>query len=104
MVVLKFGGTSVGSAERMREVVNLIDSKEPKVVVLSAMSGTTNALVAIVEITTNVVESMRAGSKGLRSPKFVHHPLTFYYLNMKFGCRNPQFARYRRKVQVLTKG
>tara|TARA_B100000809_G_scaffold263083_1_gene315519 strand:- start:2049 stop:3356 length:1308 start_codon:yes stop_codon:yes gene_type:complete len=50
MKVLKFGGTSVGSAERMREVVNLIDSKEPKIIVLSAMSGTTNALSAIVDL------------------------------------------------------
>lgn len=50
MKVLKFGGTSVGSAERMREVVNLIDSKEPKIIVLSAMSGTTNWLSAIVDL------------------------------------------------------
>jgi aspartate kinase len=47
MVVLKFGGTSVGSAERMKNLVNLIHSPAPKIVVLSAMSGTTNALVEI---------------------------------------------------------
>ncbi|MDR2413371.1 MAG: aspartate kinase [Odoribacteraceae bacterium] len=46
--VLKFGGTSVGSAQRVREVAGLISRDgEPKVVVLSAMSGTTNALVEI---------------------------------------------------------
>ena len=50
MKVLKFGGTSVGSAERMRKVVSLIDDKEPKMIVLSAMSGTTNALSAIVDL------------------------------------------------------
>ena len=50
MRVLKFGGTSLGSATRMREVVNLIDSKEPKMIVLSAMSGTTNALSVIVDL------------------------------------------------------
>jgi aspartate kinase len=44
MIVLKFGGTSVGSAERMHALVNLINSKEKKIVVLSAMSGTTNNL------------------------------------------------------------
>ena len=47
MKVLKFGGTSVGSAERMKALVALIGSPEPKIVVLSAMSGTTNALVEI---------------------------------------------------------
>jgi aspartate kinase len=47
MKVLKFGGTSVGSAERMKTLVSLISNNEPKIVVLSAMSGTTNALVDI---------------------------------------------------------
>ena len=47
MKVLKFGGTSVGSAERMKQLVSLIANGEPKIVVLSAMSGTTNSLVEI---------------------------------------------------------
>ncbi len=48
MKVLKFGGTSVGSAERMKEVAKLVcDDGTQKIVVLSAMSGTTNALVEI---------------------------------------------------------
>jgi aspartate kinase len=47
MLVLKFGGTSVGSAQRIKEVVGLINNSEKKVVVLSAMSGTTNNLVEI---------------------------------------------------------
>lgn len=47
MKVLKFGGTSVGSAERIRNVANLISDNQPKIVVLSAMSGTTNTLVEI---------------------------------------------------------
>jgi aspartate kinase len=49
MKVLKFGGTSVGSAERMKAVADLIHDGEPKIVVLSAMSGTTNQLVQIAE-------------------------------------------------------
>lgn len=45
---MKFGGTSVGSAERMKNVASLItESGEPNFVVLSAMSGTTNSLVEI---------------------------------------------------------
>lgn len=47
MKVLKFGGTSVGSAERMKSVAKLITDGEKKIVVLSAMSGTTNSLVEI---------------------------------------------------------
>lgn len=48
MKVMKFGGTSVGKPQRMHEVAKLVTSdNEPKIVVLSAVSGTTNALVEI---------------------------------------------------------
>ena len=48
MKVMKFGGTSVGSPERIKHVAELItESGEPTFVVLSAMSGTTNTLVEI---------------------------------------------------------
>ena len=47
MKVLKFGGTSVGTPQRMKDVVKLITDGEQKIVVLSAMSGTTNSLVEI---------------------------------------------------------
>ncbi|WP_291855612.1 aspartate kinase [Marinilabilia sp.] len=47
MKVLKFGGTSVGSAQRMREVADLVTGSDRKIVVLSAMSGTTNSLIEI---------------------------------------------------------
>ena len=48
MKVMKFGGTSVGSPSRMKEVVNLVTkSGEPVFIVLSAMSGTTNSLIEI---------------------------------------------------------
>jgi aspartate kinase len=50
MQVLKFGGTSVGSPERMRRVGELIDDGQPKIVVLSAVSGTTNKLVELGEL------------------------------------------------------
>ena len=50
MKVMKFGGTSVGSPDRMKEVTNLVTkSGEPVFVVLSAMSGTTNSLVEIAD-------------------------------------------------------
>lgn len=48
MKVLKFGGTSVGSAERMKQVAEIITAQGgKKIVVLSAMSGTTNKLVEL---------------------------------------------------------
>ena len=48
MKVMKFGGTSVGTPARMKEVTKLVTkSGEPVFVVLSAMSGTTNSLVEI---------------------------------------------------------
>lgn len=49
MKVLKFGGTSVGSAQRIKNVARLVSERGRNVVVLSAMSGTTNALVEIGE-------------------------------------------------------
>jgi aspartate kinase len=46
MLVLKFGGTSVGKPERMRKIADLLlETPGKKIVVLSALSGTTNALV-----------------------------------------------------------
>lgn len=47
MKVLKFGGTSVGSPERMKKLLDIIDPFQSQIVVLSAVSGTTNSLVEI---------------------------------------------------------
>ena len=54
MKIMKFGGTSVGKPERMFQVCDLITrDEESKIVVLSALSGTTNALVAIGDAMAN---------------------------------------------------
>ncbi|HWA33502.1 MAG TPA: aspartate kinase, partial [Cyclobacteriaceae bacterium] len=51
MLVLKFGGTSVGKPERLKKIANLVLSTPgKKIVVLSALSGTTNTLVKIGEL------------------------------------------------------
>jgi len=47
MKVLKFGGTSVGTIENMNAVMKIVADGEKKIIVLSAMSGTTNDLVEI---------------------------------------------------------
>lgn len=60
MKVMKFGGTSVGKPERMRQIAELITAdKEPVVVVLSALSGTTNTLV---EISNRLAASDKQGA------------------------------------------
>jgi aspartate kinase len=59
MKIMKFGGTSVGRPERMRQVSELITQQsEPVITVLSALSGTTNALVTI-------GDAMAAGDREL---------------------------------------
>ena len=50
MLVYKFGGTSVGSVVNMNHVKEIINTPGKKIVVLSAMSGTTNNLVEISEL------------------------------------------------------
>lgn len=61
MKILKFGGTSVGSAERMKKVAGLVLGRgRGNVVVLSAMSGTTNSLFQIVDYYS------KADSKGAK--------------------------------------
>ncbi len=47
MKIMKFGGTSVGNPERMKALIPLINDGGKKIVVLSAMAGTTNSLVEI---------------------------------------------------------
>jgi aspartate kinase len=49
MKVMKFGGTSLGTPERIASVGKLVNLDEPLIVVLSAMSGTTNSLVEIAD-------------------------------------------------------
>lgn len=54
MKVMKFGGTSVGKPERMAEIRKLITKEdEPKIIVLSALSGTTNSLTEISHFLAN---------------------------------------------------
>ena len=61
MKIMKFGGTSVGKPERMQQVAKLIvQDEESKIVVLSALSGTTNALV---EISNALSQADKSGAR-----------------------------------------
>lgn len=75
MKIMKFGGTSVGRPERMHQVKDLVTTgDEPVIVVLSALSGTTNALVGI-------GEALAAADKTLAKERIdaLHaHYLVFY--------------------------
>ena len=70
MKVLKFGGTSVGSAQRMKDVAKLITDGEQKIVVLSAMSGTTNTLV---EISDYLYKKNPEGANDRLEAKYKQH-------------------------------
>ncbi|QHS60609.1 aspartate kinase [Chitinophaga agri] len=74
MKILKFGGTSVGKPERMHAVASLVTADTaPKIVVLSALSGTTNALV---EIGQSLSEGKKEQAKG-QIDKLEAHYRTF---------------------------
>lgn len=68
MKIMKFGGTSVGNPDRMRSIIPLITGEENVIVVLSALSGTTNSLVEISELLyTGKTEEAGQKNEALRS-------------------------------------
>ena len=78
MKVMKFGGTSVGSAERMKNVSRLIVEPRPNLVVLSAMSGTTNSLVEISGYLYSRNPSGALETIGLLQKKYMRHVAELY--------------------------
>ena len=83
MQVWKFGGTSVGKPERMKSIRQLItEDGQAKVVVLSALSGTTNALLSITEsvISNNIAE---AEAKATFLKEHYHSFISELYLTEK---------------------
>lgn len=60
---MKFGGTSVGNPDRMKALIPLISDDERKIIVLSAMSGTTNTLVEI----TNLLYAEKSNDASLKN-------------------------------------
>lgn len=74
MKVLKFGGTSVGSPERMKSLVDIINLDEPAIVVLSAVAGTTNHLQLIADTILKQdisTASQQLGNLRLQYEKFI---------------------------------
>lgn len=80
---MKFGGTSVGSPQRIKNVANLISSDEQKFVVLSAMSGTTNTLVEITDY-LNKENSLGANNVINRLESVYHKHVSELYSTEKY--------------------
>jgi aspartate kinase len=71
MKIMKFGGTSVGNPDRIRSIIPLIAGEEEVIVVLSALSGTTNSLVEISDLLyARKVEEASQKNEALRSKYF----------------------------------
>lgn len=118
MVILKFGGTSVGTPARMKELLNIIDPAVRQIIVLSAVSGTTNSLVEISsaflegdkkkasELTKALHESYNAfvnelftTAEGLEGGREVIH----YHFNLISSFANELFTPIEEKV-ILAQG
>ncbi len=74
MRVMKFGGTSVGSPERMKHVASLVTKQQgPIFVVLSAMSGTTNSLIEISQLLSQKDVSLASDVIDALEEKYIGH-------------------------------
>lgn len=93
MKVMKFGGTSVGTPQRMQNVANLITSrKEQRFIVLSAMSGTTNTLI---EISDYLYKKNPEGANTIINrleQKYMRH-MSELYTTEKWREKTTQFIR-----------
>ena len=78
MQVWKFGGTSVGKPERMQSIRQLItEDGKPKIVVLSALSGSTNALLSISE---SLIAQNQAEAKTKAADLRAHYDLSLIHI------------------------
>ena len=118
MKILKFGGTSVGSPERMTKLLDIINPAEKQIVVLSAVSGTTNSLV---EISAKLLKDDKQGGLTLinnlkqsyqtfitellpEGPyRFEGQELIDYHFNFLAALANDLFTSIEEKV-VLAQG
>jgi aspartate kinase len=118
MKVLKFGGTSVGNPERMKKLLDIIDAGERQIVVLSAVSGTTNNLVEIgqaylsgdkkkaVTLITTLKDKYELFIKELfAKPQYLEQgkEVIDYHFNLLSGFANDLFTSIEEKV-ILAQG
>jgi aspartate kinase len=118
MKVYKFGGTSVGSAERFRALVPLINNETEKIVVLSAMAGTTDALSEMSELFSagekeqakKKCEALRLHYHNLAEELFASatwsaraHDLINEHFDYISGLFSREFSRHNEK-RILARG
>ncbi len=118
MKILKFGGTSVGSAERIQSLLNIVNPKERQIVVLSAVAGTTNTLVDISKAYLNgkqeeakqlikdhkiqyeaLLKELFSTENGYKQGK----ELIDYHFNIIFSLSNDLFTLTEEKI-ILAQG
>ncbi|KYP14308.1 aspartate kinase [Flavihumibacter sp. CACIAM 22H1] len=104
MKVMKFGGTSVGKPERMHQVAQLITKDgEAKIVVLSALSGTTNTLVSIGDALS---KGDKAGAKQIVDQLEAHYKQFILDLLKKEDTRakaTAQISEHFEFLNIITK-
>ncbi len=97
---MKFGGTSVGKPQRMQEVAKLINrDQETKIVVLSALSGTTNALV---EISESLSRGDRSAAKAQIDALHAHYKNFVVELLAEDETRNKAHEILNEHFEFLT--
>ncbi len=118
MKVLKFGGTSVGSAARIKGLLDIVNPAERQIVVLSAVAGTTNALVEIGQAYTagkkdeakdlvkkhkdkyeDLIKELFSTEQGYKNGK----ELIDYHFNLISALANELFTSIEEKV-ILAQG
>ncbi|MBT1704663.1 aspartate kinase [Chryseosolibacter indicus] len=105
MLVLKFGGTSVGKPERMKKIANLVTATPgKKIVVLSALSGTTNALVSIGDNLT-VGQGAKAEEEITALEKHYHNFINELFESEAFKAIGQEIvSRYFILIRLLAAG
>src|SRR5690349_14518457 len=105
MLVMKFGGTSVGKPERMKKIANLVlATPGKKIVVLSALSGTTNALVSIGDNLT-ARQAAKAEEEIVALEKHYHGFIKELYASENFLAIGQEIVdRYFILIRLLAAG
>ncbi|PPL00209.1 aspartate kinase [Parapedobacter indicus] len=118
MKILKFGGTSVGNAERIKALLDIIHPQERQIVVLSAVAGTTNALVEISQAFTegdkdrasSLIETLHSRYRTLIAELFSTEEglqngkeLIDYHFNFIASFANELFTPIEEKI-ILAQG
>lgn len=118
MKILKFGGTSVGSAARIKSLLDIITQQDRQIIVLSAVAGTTNALVDISQAYTTgdkdkasaLIDSLYDHYRKLISELFTSdegrqngQELIDYHFNLIASFSNELFTPIEEKI-ILAQG